>query len=119
MREQNYLDRAKLNPASTFKSPMDVVETDDIDLAAKLAILKGKPMSELFCAPKTKGWVEASMRIFTRCKRPLPNLARTFARPRPSGPCGRLECWSRLLGVGWATKFHGSEMTLSAKTGHS
>src|SRR5215472_1473439 len=32
--------RAKLNPASTFKSPMDVVETDDIDLAAKLAILK-------------------------------------------------------------------------------
>src|SRR5215471_15812244 len=40
MREQNYLDRAKLNPARTFKSPMDVVETDDIDLAAKLAILK-------------------------------------------------------------------------------
>jgi hypothetical protein len=40
MREQNYLDRAKLNPARTFKSPMDVVETDDIDLTAKLAILK-------------------------------------------------------------------------------
>ena len=40
MRQQNYLDRAKLNPARTFKSPMDVVKTDDIDLAAKLDILK-------------------------------------------------------------------------------
>ena len=40
MRHQNYLDRAKLNPARTFKSPMDVVETDDINLDAKLAILK-------------------------------------------------------------------------------
>jgi len=40
MREQNYLDRAKLNPARAFKTPMDVVETDDIDPAAKLAILK-------------------------------------------------------------------------------
>src|SRR5215468_599040 len=40
MREQNYLDRAKLNPARTFKTPMDVVETDDIDPAAKLAILQ-------------------------------------------------------------------------------
>jgi hypothetical protein len=40
MREQNYLDRAKLNPARTFKSPMDVVETDGIDPTAKLAILK-------------------------------------------------------------------------------
>ena len=30
MREQNYLDRAKLNPARAFKTPMDVVETDDI-----------------------------------------------------------------------------------------
>src|SRR6185436_19575429 len=40
MREQNYLDRARLNPARAFKTPMDVVETDDIDPAAKLAILK-------------------------------------------------------------------------------
>ena len=40
MREQSYLDRAKLNPARAFKTPMDVVETDDIDAAAKLAILK-------------------------------------------------------------------------------
>jgi hypothetical protein len=40
MREQNYLDRAKLNPARVFKTPMDVVETDDIDPAAKLAILE-------------------------------------------------------------------------------
>src|SRR5262245_43517605 len=99
MREQNYLDRAKLNPARIFKSPMDVVETDDIDLAAKLAILKAWEADERALL-RAKGWVEASMRIFTRCKRPLPNLARTFARPRPSGPCGHLECCSRLLGVG-------------------
>jgi len=40
MREQNYLDRAKLNPARIFKSPMDVVETTDIRPAEKLAILQ-------------------------------------------------------------------------------
>ena len=40
MREQNDLDSAKLNPARTFRTPMDVVETHDIDSAAKLAILK-------------------------------------------------------------------------------
>jgi hypothetical protein len=40
MHEPNYLDTAKLNPARAFKTPMDVVETDDIDQAAKLAILK-------------------------------------------------------------------------------
>jgi hypothetical protein len=39
MREQSYLDRAKLNPARTFKSPTDVVERRDLDPAAKLAIL--------------------------------------------------------------------------------
>jgi hypothetical protein len=40
MREQNYLDKAKLNPARIFKSPMDVVETNDIRPAEKLAILR-------------------------------------------------------------------------------
>ena len=40
MREQNYLDRAKLNPARIFKSPMDVVETTYIRPAEKLAILQ-------------------------------------------------------------------------------
>src|SRR4051794_38415682 len=40
MRDQDYLTRAKLNPARTFKSPMDVVETDDIEAAEKLAILQ-------------------------------------------------------------------------------
>src|SRR5262249_52031489 len=70
MREQSYLDRAKLNPARTFKTPMDVVETGDIDAATKLAVPRpGKPMNERCCAPKTKAWVEGSTRIFTRCKR--------------------------------------------------
>jgi hypothetical protein len=46
MRKKNYLDRAKLNPARIFKSPMDVVETDDIDLTAKLAILKAWEVDE-------------------------------------------------------------------------
>jgi hypothetical protein len=40
MREQNYVGRAKLSPARTFKSPMDVVETNDIGRVDKLAILK-------------------------------------------------------------------------------
>ena len=54
-------------------------------------------MNERFCAPKTKGWVEASMRIFTRCKRPSPDLARSFARAAPPSGCvGHLERWSRL-----------------------
>ena len=40
MHKQEYLERAKLNPARTFGSPMAVVETDSIEPAAKLAILK-------------------------------------------------------------------------------
>jgi hypothetical protein len=39
MRDPDYVNRAKLNPARTFKSPMDVVETNDIEPAEKLAIL--------------------------------------------------------------------------------
>src|SRR5262245_32201241 len=62
MRKQNYLDRAKLNPASTFKSPMDVVETDDIDLAAKLAILKAWEADERVSSARRRrrdGWRRA------------------------------------------------------------
>ena len=40
MHRQNYIDRAKLNPARTFKSPMEVVEANDIKPAEKLIILK-------------------------------------------------------------------------------
>jgi hypothetical protein len=40
MREQDYVDRAKLTPARTFKSPMDVVKTNAIERADKFAILK-------------------------------------------------------------------------------
>jgi hypothetical protein len=40
MRQQDYLDRAKLSPARAFKSPMDVVQANDIETAEKLAILK-------------------------------------------------------------------------------
>src|SRR5262249_7419931 len=66
-------------------------------------------MSGLFCAPKTKGWVAASMRIFTRCKQPLPNLARSqsgidrrLLRLRPSwgGPFSMSEPTIRLGRVG-------------------
>jgi hypothetical protein len=41
MKRQKDLDRAKLSPARMFKSPMDVVDADDIEPAEKLAILKG------------------------------------------------------------------------------
>ena len=71
MRKQNYVDRAKLSPARTFKSPMDVVEANNIEPAEKLVILKAWEADErAFCEPKTKGWVEVSMHIFTRCRRP-------------------------------------------------
>ena len=40
MRKQSYINRAKLNPARTFKSPMEVVEANDIKPTAKLTILK-------------------------------------------------------------------------------
>ncbi|HEY1365035.1 MAG TPA: hypothetical protein VGF60_22515 [Xanthobacteraceae bacterium] len=40
MHNRHYVDRAKLTPARMFKSPMAVVETDDIEPAEKLAILK-------------------------------------------------------------------------------
>jgi hypothetical protein len=40
MRHQDYVDKAKLSPARIFKSPMDVVETNDIGLSEKLAILR-------------------------------------------------------------------------------
>jgi hypothetical protein len=39
MRDQDYVDKAKLSPARIFKSPMDVVDTTDIRTAEKLAIL--------------------------------------------------------------------------------
>ena len=40
MPRQDYVDRAKLRPASIFKSPMNVVEANDIEPIEKLAILK-------------------------------------------------------------------------------
>ncbi len=47
MRDQDYVDRAKLTPARTFKSPMDVVETSAIERADKFAILKAWEAHEL------------------------------------------------------------------------
>ena len=47
MREQDYVDRAKLSPARIFKSPMDVVETNAIERADKFAILKAWEADEL------------------------------------------------------------------------
>src|SRR5262249_46469259 len=65
-------------------------------------------------APKTKGWVEASIRIFTRCKWLSPNLARSFARPTPpSGSAGHLEPWSGTfsVSVGRQTSFQERSMS--------
>jgi hypothetical protein len=36
MRPQDYLDRANLSPAGAFKSPMDVVQANDIATTEKL-----------------------------------------------------------------------------------
>ena len=46
MREQE-VERAKLSPARTFKSPMDVVEANDLKPAEKLAILKAWEADEV------------------------------------------------------------------------
>ena len=46
MRAQDYVDRAKLSPARTFKSPMDVVQANDLGPAEKLAILKAWEVDE-------------------------------------------------------------------------
>ena len=40
MRERDNVNRAKQSPARTFKSPMEVVEANDIKPAEKLIILK-------------------------------------------------------------------------------
>ena len=40
MRDNAYVDKAKLSPARIFKSPMDVVKANDIGPAQKLAILQ-------------------------------------------------------------------------------
>ena len=67
MREQNYVGRAKLSPAHRFKSPMDVVETSQIEHGDKVAILKSWEADELaLLRRKTKVWGEGSMRI---CKK--------------------------------------------------
>jgi hypothetical protein len=40
MDDQKYIEKAKLNPASEFKRPMNVVAASDIATAEKLAILR-------------------------------------------------------------------------------
>jgi hypothetical protein len=47
MRREDYVDRAKLTPASIFKSPMNVVKANDIEPGQKLAILKAWEGDEL------------------------------------------------------------------------
>jgi hypothetical protein len=39
MHEQSYVHRAIVSPAAIFKSPMEVVEADGIELVEKVAIL--------------------------------------------------------------------------------
>ena len=47
MHKQDYVHKAIVSPAATFKSPMDVVETNDIERADKLAILKAWEADEV------------------------------------------------------------------------
>jgi hypothetical protein len=51
MRRQDYVDKAKLSPARIFKSPMDVVETNEIGPSEKLAILQAWEADE-----QAHGW---------------------------------------------------------------
>ena len=105
MREQNYLDRAKLNPARAFKTPMDVVETDDIDPAAKLAILKAWEADErALLRAEDEGMGGGEHAHLQKVQAALAQLSRSFARPaQPSRRPRSLEDWST-LGAGRATK---------------
>src|SRR5262249_55227502 len=65
----HYVARTKDRPSRTFKSPMDVLEAN-IDPVEKLTILKAWEADErALLRAESKEWREASMRIFTRCKR--------------------------------------------------
>jgi hypothetical protein len=69
VRDHAYGDKAKLSPARIFKSPMDVVETNDIGPAEKLAILQAWEADErALLRAEDEGM--GSTRIFTRCKLP-------------------------------------------------
>src|SRR5262249_51852186 len=105
MREQNYLDRAKLNPARAFKTPMDVVETDDIDPAAKLAILKAWEADEraLLRRRRRDGWRRAcASSEGASGPRPTWQGALLGRRNRADGRV--VLSIGRLLGAGWAKK---------------
>jgi hypothetical protein len=98
MREQNYLDRAKLNPARAFKTPMDVVETDDIDPAAKLAILKAWEADErALLRAEDEGMGGGEHAHLQKVQAALANLARSLARAaQPSRRPRSLEYWPTL-----------------------
>ena len=95
MREQNYLDKAKLNPARAFKTPMDVVETDDIDPAAKLAILKAWEADErALLRAEDEGMGGGEHAHLQKVQAALAHLRKELARPpQPSRRPRDLEYW--------------------------
>ena len=71
MHDQDYIEKAKLNPASEFKRPMNVARRVTSRRARSSPFSRrGKPTSERSSARKTKAWEAASTLTCTGCKRP-------------------------------------------------
>jgi hypothetical protein len=88
MRDPDYVNRAKLNPARTFKSPMDVVETNDIEPAEKLAILNAWESDERALLQRRRrrdGWRRACASS-QGASGPRPSQVRSLARVLTSDP---------------------------------
>ena len=82
MRRQDYVDRAKLSPASIFKSPMNVVEASDIEQLEKLAILKAWEADErALLRAEDEGMGGGEHAHLHKVQAALNHLVESFAKP--------------------------------------
>jgi hypothetical protein len=82
MRKKNYVDRAKLSPARTFKSPMDVVEANNIEPAEKLVILKAWEADErALLRAEDEGMGGGEHAHLHKVQAALNHLVESFAKP--------------------------------------
>src|SRR5262245_53437949 len=96
MREQDCVDRAKLSPARTFKSPMDVVQANDLKPAEKLAILKAWEVDErALLRAEDEGMGGGEHTSSQGASGPRPSQARAFL-----GRCTGAHACAVLLSVG-------------------
>jgi hypothetical protein len=86
MREKDYVGRAKLSPARTFKSPMDVAETNEIKRGDKVAILKSWEADELaLLRAADEGMAGGKRAHLQKVRAALDHLSRESARHAATG----------------------------------